>query len=42
VGTLADAGEWALPDGAVPHGEAQHLVVARLRQVRARLFPERT
>jgi hypothetical protein len=40
--TLTDASEWALHDGAVPHGEAQHLVVARLRQVRTRLFPEGT
>src|ERR1044071_9043577 len=35
--TLTDADEWALHDSAVPYGEAQHLLVARLRQVRTRL-----
>ena len=40
VRTLTDAGEGALHDGVVPHSEAQHLVVARLRQAPTRLCPE--
>ncbi|MCC6559170.1 MAG: hypothetical protein IT372_40105 [Polyangiaceae bacterium] len=40
--TLTYAGDWMLHDGAVPHGEAQHLMVARIRQLRTHLFPQGT
>src|SRR5262245_17554249 len=39
---LTYAGEWALHDAVLPQGEAQQLMAARIRQVRARLFPNGT